>query len=576
MKAFFIIALSSILVIGCSRNPKAEALLNSAEELTGQNPDSALRILDSVDVEILTRKQQMRYYLVHASAQNKAYIPFTSDSIMKEVVEYYDSHGTPNEQMLANYLMGRIYTDMDNPMVALEYFHNAIERADTTSNDCDYKTLSRIYGQTADLFHMQLLPEYELRDEKLAVKYAWKAKDTLAALQFYEHLTGPYDRMNMKDSVISVSKNVSNLYRQYGYKEEASSCWPSAIYVYMEQKKYAEAKLLINDMIKNSGWTDKNGDFTEKHKGCYDIMGLYYEGINKLDSAEYFYRKVLTLPLEMPNHEISIKGLMSIYKKKHYLDSVSKYARMYCEYNDSSYMALSTDKVRRMQAIYDYSHNQKIAIQKTIEAKNNLIRLEIFVSITFILIVLTIYIIYIKKKKKDEILRNTQNKNLKIRQQYYKAKEEYAQLIQNYEEYKIRKHDEIERLRDVILRNEEKENTLANIDNEELLQKAIIVKRFHECSSLGKLPSSKEWADLNRLVERFIPNFIKFLKENDNELSFREIEICILIRLGFKSYDIKVLLDLSSQYLSNIRTSINIKLFKTKGTKDLDYKIRCL
>lgn len=56
MKAFFIIALSSILVIGCSRNPKAEALLNSAEELTGQNPDSALRILDSVDVENLTRK----------------------------------------------------------------------------------------------------------------------------------------------------------------------------------------------------------------------------------------------------------------------------------------------------------------------------------------------------------------------------------------------------------------------------------------------------------------------------------------------------------------------------------------
>lgn len=96
MKAFFIIALSSILAIGCSRNPKAEALLNSAEELTGQNPDSALRILDSVDVANLTRKQQMRYYLVHANAQNKAYIPFTSDSIMKEVVEYYDSHGTPN------------------------------------------------------------------------------------------------------------------------------------------------------------------------------------------------------------------------------------------------------------------------------------------------------------------------------------------------------------------------------------------------------------------------------------------------------------------------------------------------
>lgn len=231
-----------MLVIGCSRNPKADALLYSAEELIGTNPDTALKVLDSIDVESLTKRQQMRYHLNHALAQNRTYTPFTSDSIMKEVVEYYDDHGTPNEQMLANYLMGRVYADMDNPMVALEYFHNAVERADTASEDCDYKTLSRVYGQSADLFHMQLLSEYELRDEKLAIHYAWKAKDTLAALQFYEHLVGPYDRMNMKDSVISVSKNASNLYLQYGYKEEASTCWPSAIYVYIEQKKICRSE----------------------------------------------------------------------------------------------------------------------------------------------------------------------------------------------------------------------------------------------------------------------------------------------------------------------------------------------
>lgn len=329
-----------MLVIGCSRNPKAEALLYSAEELTGENPDSALKVLDSIDVEDLTHRQQMRYHLDHALAQNRAYIPFTSDSIMKEVVEYYDSHGTPNEQMLANYLMGRVYADMDNPMVALEYFHNAVERADTTSDNCDYKILSRIYGQTADLFHMQLLPEYELRDEKLAVKYAWKAKDTLAALQFYEHLTGPYYRMNMGDSVITISKTAHSLFLKYGYKERASATWPAAIYTCLTKGQTAEAKSLIDDLIQNAGWTDEYGKFTKEHEGCYDFVGWYYESINKLDSAEYFYRKVLSLPLEMPNHEIPIKGLMSIYEKRHNIDSVAKYARMYCEYNDSSYMVV--------------------------------------------------------------------------------------------------------------------------------------------------------------------------------------------------------------------------------------------
>lgn len=575
MKAFFIIALSSILIIGCSRNPKAEALLHSAEELTEKNPDSALRVLDSICVENLPHKLQMRYHFIHAIAQNKAYIPFTSDSIMKEVVEYYSSHGTPNEQMYANYLMGRVYADMDNPMVALEYFHNAIERVDTTSNDCDYKTLSRIYGQTADLFHMQLLSEYELRDEKLAVKCAWKAKDTLAALIFYEHLAGTYDRMNMKDSVISVSKNVSNLYRQYGYKEEASSCWSSAIYVYMEQKKYAAAKHLIDDLIKNSGWTDKNEDFTERHKGCYNIMGLYYEGINKLDSAEYFYRKVLSLPLEMPNHEIPIKGLMSIYKKKHNLDSVAKYARMYCEYNDSSYMVLSTDKVRRMQAIYDYSHNQKIATQKAVEAEYY----KMWISGLIIFILLAAYIIYNvynkQRNKKNNMLRKSQEEYNKTLQQYHKAKKEYAQLQHNYEEYKEAKHNEVKKLQQTLSILNGTEN-ITNRNSEECLAETTIVKKLHQYANLGKLPSNADWKKFHEIADKFIPEFITAIIKEEYGMTAREIEISLLIRLNFQTSEIKNLLDISSQYITNIRSSINKKLFNSKGTKDLNHNIKTM
>lgn len=575
MKAFFIIALSSILVIGCSRNPKAEALLNSAEELTGQNPDSALRILDSIDVENLTRKQQMRYYLVHASAQNKAYIPFTSDSIMKEVVEYYDSHGTPNEQMLANYLMGRIYTDMDNPMVALEYFHNAIERADTTSNDCDYKTLCRIYGQTADLFHMQLLPEYELRDEKLAVKYAWKAKDTLTALQFYEYLTGPYYRMNMKDSVIAISKTAHRLFLKYGYKERASTTWPPAIYAYLQKEQTTEAKSLIDDLIKNGGWTDSKGVFTDAHKSCYNFIGRYYAAINKLDSAEYCYREVLKIPLEMPNHEIPLKGLMAIYAKRNNSDSVAKYARMYCEYNDSSYMLLSTDKVRRMQAIYDYSHNQQIAAQKTVEAEYY----KIWISGLIVFILLATYIIYKvytkQRKKKNNMLRKSQEEYNKTLQQYKKAKKEYAQLQNNYKEYKEAKHNEVKKLQQTLSILNGTDNT-RNISNEECITETAIVKTLRQYATLGKLPSNADWKEFYEIANKFIPDFIKVISLDEYGLAPREIEICLLIRLNFQTSEIRNLLDISSQHITNIRSSINRKLFNGKGAKDLNHNIKTM
>ena len=31
---------------------------------------------------------------------------------MKEVVDYYDRHGSANERMLANYVLGCVYRDM--------------------------------------------------------------------------------------------------------------------------------------------------------------------------------------------------------------------------------------------------------------------------------------------------------------------------------------------------------------------------------------------------------------------------------------------------------------------------------
>lgn len=185
-----------------------------------------------------------------------------------------------------------------------------------------------------------------------------------------------------------------------------------------------------------------------------------------------------------------------------------------------------------------------------------------------------IFFVYVQKKKKDENLKKAKNESIKVRQQYYKAKKEYAQLTRNYDEYKIIKRKEIEELRNAVLRNERNGYAYEDIDKEEVLKKAIIVKRLHEYSEHGKSASDKEWTELNNIVKKFIPDFLTFLKENDNELSFREIEICILIRLGFKSSDIKILLDISSQHLTNIRNSINLKLFQTKGTKDLDYRIK--
>ena len=58
------------------------------------------------------RHERMREELFRAREMNKEYIDFTTDSVMKEVADWYDRHGTSNERMEAHYLLGCTYRDM--------------------------------------------------------------------------------------------------------------------------------------------------------------------------------------------------------------------------------------------------------------------------------------------------------------------------------------------------------------------------------------------------------------------------------------------------------------------------------
>ena len=52
---------------------------------------------------------------------------------------------------------------------ALNAYNDAADRADTTATDCDYRTLSRVHAQTAQLYYSQLLPDNMLRHNRLAI-----------------------------------------------------------------------------------------------------------------------------------------------------------------------------------------------------------------------------------------------------------------------------------------------------------------------------------------------------------------------------------------------------------------------
>ena len=172
-----LLAIVSLFVLaGCHGDKQYDVLLQQADSIMNINDDSAkvaIKLLDKAKPQLndFSKAQRMRYQLLYHKAMNKADISFSSDSIMKNVVAYYEKHGTSNERMLAYYMLGCVYRDLYEAPMALENYDKAAEQADTTKKDCDYTTLSRIYGQMGILFEKQHIPYQELSALNNATKY---------------------------------------------------------------------------------------------------------------------------------------------------------------------------------------------------------------------------------------------------------------------------------------------------------------------------------------------------------------------------------------------------------------------
>ena len=137
-------------------------------------------------------------------AFNRADSIFRSTDEAQALVDYFEKHGTPNEQMLAYYLLGRAYHDLHEAPMALKYFQIASERADTTATDCDYAQLSRVYGQMSAVFYQQNLMRQSLEKANLSEMYGWKGKDTLNALISKGGKIFAYKRLSEPDSAIII------------------------------------------------------------------------------------------------------------------------------------------------------------------------------------------------------------------------------------------------------------------------------------------------------------------------------------------------------------------------------------
>ena len=194
------------------------------------------------------RADHMRAMLEQAEWMNRNDSLFTSDSIGKELVRYYDHWWhSPYLRLRAYYMLGCAYRDMGEAPAALHYYNIATEQVDTAHADsATYATLFRVYGQMAVIYGQQDMPKEQIESLSKYCHYSRVAKDTLSYIMGYEHMVIPYYMLHDTTSVLKMTKKAAMLYKKHGYSKLAASVYPTAIYVSLSNGNFQRAHCYMN------------------------------------------------------------------------------------------------------------------------------------------------------------------------------------------------------------------------------------------------------------------------------------------------------------------------------------------
>ena len=554
-----------LILASCAGNRKYDDLMQRADSIMNADDDSAkvaIRMLDGIKPQLpeFSQSQKMRYELLRHKAMNKACITFTSDSVMKKVVDYYDNHGSANERMLANYVLGCVYRDMYEAPMALEYYNKATEKADTTAADCDYGTLYRVYSQMGFLFSKQYLP-YQLLDAfGKAVKYAYLAKDTLNAIINYQNRENAYSYLGNKDSVIAINLHAATMFKQIGNNYAAAIAFGCNYNYYVEKEDTLNALKTFKAYF-STGY-EGNSEYEDSKAYVLCQKGTYYMFTAQLDSAYNNLQQSLRLCKSYSIKAATTKALAQYYAKVNQPAMAMKYALQSSEYNDSDLIEARKTQLQQVQAMYDYGRNQEIARMAELKAKRST---QMNYMIVFACVVLFLFLSYVYRKqlalKKKRIAASKlvyEDCLLKLK----RLQEEKAQLVAEKDKKLAQiiteKENAISKLVSEIHDIQNRYSLSSMSDVYLVLKNSSIYKKIQciEAHPLEEM-TEEDWTELANTVEELIPNFIPMLK---NRVSDRDYRICLLIRLGIPTSLMARLLNLSDAAISKSRKTMLKKL----------------
>lgn len=550
----------------CGSSPYPKSLV-IADSLVNVNPDSAIFLLRNMGdtIESASEEVRMYYQLLCIKANDKAYIPHTSDSLILSVIYYYVKKKDRCHLSEAYYYAGRVYRDIGDAPQALDYFEKAIDITEET----DYSLKSRICSQIGTLFTYQDMHDEALEMFKEAYRYDILLKDSVGIVFDLRDMAEIYRYMNDVDMSLHYYQKAYELSCALRHGRLMNIVRDQMAYLYIKQKKYDLAKQFLQPSLNNLHRASKSA--------VYSIASKLYYQTGNMDSAQYYNEELLkcgTIYAKRTAHQVLAEIALSQNNSK---DALSHF-RQYVQYVDSIRKTTNTATVRKMRSLYNYQLREKENVLLKAENSRKSFAIIYILSGSFVLLVTSFA--YLQYNKRRRLLLKMQLDKLQcLKEEQYKRSslfiEENKKLIKELE-VKLQNADlantvlriQLQKQKEVILYTNKQAEI--NLDEREVAQTVLfgsdIYNFFKEQIRSGIYKVTDEnWNTLEAAINDTYRGFSENLRKL-HEFSQYEFRVCLLIKINILPVDMAKFTHHTKEAISATRRRLYEKVFLEKGT----------
>lgn len=507
-------------MVACGQHSKHWETLTQVESFMEERPDSALIVLQGIDIEELASKEEKaKHALLLSMALDKNVIDRTDFEILHPAIDYYKNNGSPTEQMLTLFYQGQIHRINSQYAQALVCFCDAIKIGEDSK---DIHTKARVYDAQGDVYK-------SLTKWVEAIKYKLSAADC-------------FSKLDNTDCYVNVLLDVFYSYTQDGdfinaekylnecddHIKDISSKTLSKYYSYYLNYLIATNKLnVIENTIQEylSKVPENNLDYISL---AYAYMAL--GDINKV--AESLSKNELPDDNENILRQYAIVAALNAHIQEG-RDMLESCQESFIE-RDSLIYSLYENDLQYMQQ----QKSEKLQ-QERDELKKQTKTIIIISSILALLI--TLYLLKVVRKR----LLDSRTKNIILESEKTLYENMYKEVL-----------SERDSLNDMLTNSSIREETMTIIRKRLEVLNAIVVSHLSDRESdnkraneqLQNLIANREvFIKSTRLtLEENYPHFFAYL--HDKGLEEFEIDFCCLYAIGMKGKEVKAYTNLNRHY----------------------------